>query len=39
MKTYYILDWPESQEYLGNENCFIIQDTMMVAVPTDIYET
>lgn len=36
-ETYYILDWPECQEFLGKEGCFTIQDEMMVAVPTTMY--
>lgn len=38
MQKYYIIDWPDSQEYFDNKKCYNIQDTLMVAVPVEIMD-
>ena len=38
MQKYYVLDWPECQEFIGNEECYPIADGMMMAVPIELYD-
>lgn len=37
MKLYYVLEWPDSQEFLGMPECYTIDNTMNVVVPVDLY--
>lgn len=37
MIPYYILEWPESQEFMGMPECFTIDGEMSVAVPVSLY--
>jgi len=39
MDKYYLVEWPESQEFIGRENCYICTEIDgAVFVPEDLYE-
>lgn len=39
MQKYYVLGFPENQEFTDNENCYWIADGMMLAVPCELYDS
>ena len=42
MTKYYLIEWPESQNYMNREDCFLVDSENLgsgtYAVPCDIYD-
>ena len=42
MTKYYLIEWPESQNYMDREDCFLVDSENLgsdtYAVPCDIYD-
>ena len=42
MTKYYLIEWPESQDYMDREDCFLVDGENLgsgtYAVPCDIYD-
>ena len=42
MTKYYLIEWPESQNYMNREDCFLVDSedlgSSVYAVPCDIYD-
>lgn len=39
MQKYYVLGFPENQEFIDNGDCYWIADGMMLAVPCELYDS
>ena len=39
MQKYYVLGFPENQEFTDDVNCYWIADGMMLAVPCELYDS